>query len=76
MAIRRCSSCSKFLPAIKGRGRPALRCLACREKDHVIVLRSCRGCEVELPAPAGRGRPPVKCQDCRSSKTSKDLVNA
>lgn len=72
MAIRRCKKCSKFLPAIKGRGRPALNCLACRTK--VIVLRSCKDCEVELPAPEGRGRPPLKCDDCRTSK--KDLVNA
>lgn len=72
MAIRRCASCSKFLPAIKGRGRPALKCLGCRTK--VIVLRSCRDCEIELPIPDGRGRPAVRCTDCRSK--SKILVNA
>jgi hypothetical protein len=72
MAIRRCNRCSKFLPAIKGRGRPALSCLICRTK--AIVLRSCRDCEVELPQPEGRGRPSVKCDDCRTSK--KALVNA
>lgn len=72
MAVRRCSSCSKFLPAVKGRGRPALKCAKCRPAN-VIVLRSCRDCSVELPAPEGRGRPPVKCVECRTVKV---LVNA
>jgi phage FluMu protein Com len=68
MAARRCASCSKFLPGIKGRGRPALRCAKCRAADHVITIRECRGCNVTLPAPEGRGRPPVKCVECRSTK--------
>lgn len=74
MAARRCASCSKFLPAIKGRGRPALKCVRCRVK--LIVLRSCRDCSVELPAPEGRGRPAVKCVECRTPKNSKVLVDA
>lgn len=67
MAARRCACCSKFLPAIKGRGRPALKCVKCRAPK-VITLRNCRDCEVELPAPEGRGRPPVKCDGCRTKK--------
>lgn len=72
MAARRCASCSKFMAAPVGRGRPALKCAKCKP-EKVIVLRNCRGCEVTLPAPEGRGRPPVKCVECRASKT---LVNA
>lgn len=73
MAVRRCASCSKFLPAIKGRGRPSLRCDKCRPAKVVVLSRTCRDCSVELPAPEGRGRPPVKCVECR---TGKILVNA
>jgi phage FluMu protein Com len=65
MAIRRCASCSRFLPAISGRGRPALRCERCRSAAKVIHIRSCRDCETTLPAPEGRGRPAVRCSDCR-----------
>lgn len=73
MAARRCAKCSHFMPAPKGRGRPALHCAKCRP-EKVITLRSCRDCEVELPAPTDRGRPPVRCLECRSSKSK--LVNA
>lgn len=73
MSVRRCASCSKFLPAIKGRGRPALKCAKCRPVKVVVLSRSCRDCSTELPAPEGRGRPPVKCVDCRTGKV---LVNA
>ncbi len=73
MAVRRCTSCSRFLPAPSGkRGRPSQRCAKCKPAN-VIVLRSCRDCAAELPAPEGRGRPAVRCSDCRSSKV---LVNA
>lgn len=64
MAIRRCASCSRFLPAIAGRGRPSLRCDRCKPAK-VINIRSCRSCDVVLPAPVGRGRPPVNCVACR-----------
>ena len=71
MATRRCASCSRFLPAPSGRGRPALKCVKCRP-EKVITIRECRDCEVELPIPEGRGRPPVRCLECRTS----NLVDA
>lgn len=70
MAVRRCLACSKFMPAIKGRGRPALRCSKCNPVK-VAAERTCRECEVVLPAPEGRGRPAVRCFDCRTK-----LINA